>query len=106
MSRYPGIHFPRIYPLTPSPFPPFELPAEQNFSAMEDGPLPREWIENSETFSISSGKMINTPNAEQITISDFGLEANYTGGKCDTLAALGAPTTVQSADVHQGSKAQ
>jgi hypothetical protein len=39
-------------------------------------------------------------------LSDPGLEANYTGGLCDTISKYGTSFVAQSADVHSGSKAQ
>jgi hypothetical protein len=39
-------------------------------------------------------------------LSDPGLEANYTAGKCDTLTEWGNPVLWQSTDVHGGYSAQ
>ena len=47
-----------------------------------------------------------TPSLGSELLTDPGLEAAYTVGKCDSLVATGTPTWTQSADVHGGSKAQ
>jgi hypothetical protein len=39
-------------------------------------------------------------------LTDPGLEANYTDGKCDSLMSYSNPALVQSADAYTGSKAQ
>jgi hypothetical protein len=69
-----------------------------------DGALPYPW--KGSTFAITSGVIVNTPTLEGELLTDPGLEATYTGGKCDTLAKNGSPTLAESADVHGGSKAQ
>jgi hypothetical protein len=82
------------------------LPYSIDFTAEPDGTLPSPWVGS--TWAISGGAAVGTPvtyGAELLT--DPGLEASYTGGRCDTLTAMvGAPTLQESADVHGGSKAQ
>ena len=59
------------------------------------------------TWSIASGKAFVTPTTGLEKLTDGGLEANYTAGKCDTLTIkTGSPTLVESADADTGVKAQ
>lgn len=80
------------------------LPYSVDFTTLSDGALPPRFT--GATWSISSGKAINTPSLGAELLTDPGLEANYTAGKCDTLTKGGSPTLAESADVHGGSKAQ
>jgi hypothetical protein len=81
------------------------LPIDIDFSALPDGALPA--LLAGSTWAVASGKAVNTPTLGANLLTDPGLEANYTTGKCDTLTyAPGSVTYTQSADVHGGSKAQ
>jgi len=76
-----------------------------DFTALSDGALPATLTGS--TWTISGGAAVNTPSLGSEMLTDPGLEATYTAGKCDTLTnALGTWTLTQSADVHGGSKAQ
>jgi hypothetical protein len=71
-----------------------------------DGSLGNGWPTVS-TWSIVSGSAVNTPTLGSELLTDPGLEATYTAGKCATLVIdTGTYTLAQSADVHGGSKAQ
>lgn len=104
-TKQPPIYFPKGKAFQ-SPFPPFELPYREDFTVTPDGGLLSVWIQNSDTFLVSSGRLINNPGGTLLSIVDYSLEANYTAGKCDSLTKGGSPVLAQSADVHQGSKAQ
>lgn len=81
------------------------LPLIIDFSVMPDGPLPAMFVGT--TWTISSGKAINTPALGLELLSDPGLEATYTAGLCATLAKNGSPTVSDGApDVHGGSHSQ
>lgn len=83
------------------------LPYSVDFSTLSDGALPSGWL--GATWQISSGVAKNTPTLSgSELLSDPGLEATYTAGKCNSLTAAGSgsPTYTESADVHEGSKAQ
>jgi len=82
----------------------FALPFSDTFTRA-DGALGAPWLAGT-TWAIVGGKAVNTPTTGAELLTDPGLEANYTAGKCDTLSKIGSPTLVQSADVHGGSKAQ
>lgn len=69
-----------------------------------DGALANGWTNN--TWTIASNKAINVPTLGAELLTDPGLEANYTAGKCDTLSKTGLPVLAQSADSHGGTKAQ
>jgi hypothetical protein len=57
--------------------------------------------------SIAGGVLSIGPSLGVEKYTDPGLEATYTGGKCDTLTDLdGTPTLTESADSHSGTKAQ
>lgn len=71
---YPGIYFPLGKTGTQPPFPTFELPFRQDFTAMLDGNLTGEWLQNANTFQVSSGRMVNVPNAILIPITDYSLQ--------------------------------
>lgn len=59
------------------------------------------------TWSIVSGNALNAVALEAELLTDAGLEATYTAGKCDTLTATGSPTLAEETSaVHGGSKAQ
>jgi hypothetical protein len=76
-----------------------------DFSTLPNGSLPGALP--GATWSVVSGRAYNSPSLGTETLTDGGLEANYTGGRCDTLTSMaGSPTLVQSADAHGGSKAQ
>jgi hypothetical protein len=75
-----------------------------DFSVLSNGSLPSGLT--GATWSITSGQAANTPTLGAELLTDGGLEANYTAGKCDTLTLTGTNTVAQSADVHGGSKAQ
>lgn len=80
------------------------LPLAFDFSTMPDGALPS--LLKGTTWSISSGKAINTPALGPNLLTDPGLEATYTSGLCDTLTKFGSPVVAESADAHEGSRAQ
>jgi len=80
------------------------LPYSIDFSGLSDGPLPPKFL--GPTWSIVSGKAVNTPTLNGELLADPGLEATYTDGKCDTLLKGGTPTLSESSEVHGGSKAQ
>jgi hypothetical protein len=80
------------------------LPLSIDFSTKPDGTLP--YPLSGSTWSIASGKAVNTPTLGTELLTDPGLEANYTAGLCDTLTKNGTPTLAQSADAHAGTKAQ
>jgi len=82
----------------------FVTPYTFDATTAADGALPAYFA--GATFSVSSGKIINTPTVGSNLLTDPGLEAAYTAGKCNTLTATGSPTVAESADVHGGSKAQ
>ncbi len=70
-----------------------------------NGAIGNNW--NGSTWNIVSGKAVNSPTLGSELLTDPGLEANYTAGKCDTLTLNGSPASItQSTDVHGGSKAQ
>lgn len=81
------------------------IPYFIDFTILGNGALPSPW-ETAATWSIASGVALNTPVPVTEKLTDPGLEANYTAGKCDTLTKAGLPTLAQSADVHGGTKAQ
>ncbi len=77
---------------------------EDNFNR-SDGALGNNWAAS--TWAIVGNAAVNTPTLGSELLTDPGLEANYTAGKCDTLTLNGSPASItQSADVHGGSKAQ
>lgn len=76
-----------------------------DFSILDDGPLPAPLVASAQ-WSISSGVAVSDPGLGEELLTDPGLEATYTAGKCNTLYSAVGPTFVQSADVHGGSKAQ
>lgn len=80
------------------------LPLDLDFSTYADGALPSPLV--GATWAVSSGAAVNNPTLGSEILTDPGLEANYTAGKCDTLTKSGTPALAQSADVHGGSKAQ
>jgi hypothetical protein len=81
------------------------LPFTIDFTALPDGALPAPL--GGATWAVVSGAAVNTPSLSlDELLTDPGLEANYTDGKCDTLTKSGTPTLAQSADVHGGAKAQ
>jgi hypothetical protein len=81
------------------------LPYTFNPASLPDGALPWPWV--GATFAISGGKAINTPTLGAELLTDPGLEATYTDGKCGTLTLFGTPTLTDGApDVHGGSHAQ
>jgi len=80
------------------------LPVTLDFTAMSDGALPA--FVYADTWSISTGKAINTPRLGAELLTDPGLEAAYVAGLCGTLTMNGSPTVAESADAHGGSKAQ
>lgn len=69
-----------------------------------DGVVANGWTGS--TWAISGGKAVNTPTYGPNLLTDPGLEATYTAGKCNTLGTSGLPALAQSADVHGGAKAQ
>ncbi len=75
-----------------------------DFTVMADGALPAPLTGS--TWAIYSGAVYNSVTVGTEKLTDPGLEANYTDGKCDTLNKVGLPTLEESADVHGGSKAQ
>lgn len=75
-----------------------------DFSVLSNGALPSGLT--GATWSITSGQASNSPTLGAELLTDGGLEANYTAGKCDTLTKGGSPTLAESADAHGGSKAQ
>lgn len=79
------------------------LPLEIDFTALPDGSLPSG---TGATWAIVSGSAVNTPTLGAELLTDPGLEATYTSGKCNTLTKAGLPTLTESADVHGGAKAQ
>lgn len=82
----------------------FSLP--YTFTPGGDGALPSVW-KGSGTFSVYGGLVVNSPSVGANLLTDPGLEANYTAGKCDTLTKNLTPTlTEENADIHGGSKAQ
>jgi hypothetical protein len=77
---------------------------QDNFSRA-NGPLGSPWVGS--TYTISGGQAINSPTLGAEMLTDPGLEANYTGGLCDTLWEVGAATYYEeTSDPHGGSKAQ
>ena len=81
------------------------LPLTIDFTVLGDGGLPSSLL--GPTWAIASGVAVNTPTLGPTELlTDPGLEATYTAGKCDTLTKGGSPTLAESADVHGGSKAQ
>lgn len=81
------------------------LPADYDFTVLADGALPAAFT--GATWSISSGKAINTPTLGVTELlTDAGLEGTYTDGKPAALTMTGTPTIAESADAHGGSKAQ
>lgn len=81
------------------------LPLDINFTTLPDGALPAPL--SGATWSISSGVLVNMPTiVGSNLLTDPGLEAAYTSGKCNTLTKGGSPTLTESADAHTGSKAQ
>jgi len=82
------------------------LPLDIDFSTLEDGALPSPLV--GATWAVSSGVAVNTPTLGAELLTDPGLEANYTAGKCDTLTKSGGTPTLEeeTVDVHGGSKAQ
>lgn len=76
---------------------------EDNFNRA-DGAIGNGWAGS--TWNIVSNNVVNTPTLGAELLTDPGLEANYTAGKCDTLTVGGVPILTQSADVHSGTKAQ
>lgn len=83
----------------------FSLPYTFDPSALSDGALPSPW--EGATFAISGGVIVNDPGIGANVLTDYSLEAVYTGGKCATLTPAGSPTVAEiTASVHDGSKAQ
>jgi len=80
------------------------LPLDIDFSTLEDGALPEPLV--GATWAVSSGVAVNTPTLGSELLTDPGLEAAYTDGKCNSLSKTGLPTLTESADSHGGSKAQ
>lgn len=80
------------------------LPLTVDFSALANGPLPA--VFTGATWAIASGKAVNTPTLGAELLTDPGLEAAYSSGRCTTLTVGGSPTLAQSADAHGGTKAQ
>lgn len=81
----------------------FTLPFTDNFDT--DGALSAPWVGG--TFAVSGGVVANAPTTGSNLLTDSGLEATYTSGKCNTLTKGGSPTlTEETTDVHGGSKAQ
>jgi len=80
------------------------LPISVDFSTLADGSLPS--IFTGYTWSIATGKAVNTPTETATLLTDGSLEATYTDGLCGTLTKAGSPTVAESADAHAGSKAQ
>lgn len=80
------------------------LPIDVDFTALADGALPAYFT--APTWAISGGAAVNTPTLSAELLTDPGLEAAYTAGKCATFGKVGSPTLAESADVHGGSKAQ
>ena len=77
---------------------------EYDFAEMEDGALPDAFTGS--TYAISGGKASNTPTLGTELLTDGSLEATYTDGLCASLVKAGTPTLEESADAHEGSKAQ
>jgi hypothetical protein len=81
------------------------LPYTFDPSALGDGALPAPWVGS--TFSVASGIITNAPTLGEELLTDPGLEANYTTGKCDTLTMNGTPTVADAGvGAHGGSHAQ
>lgn len=81
------------------------LPFTADFTALANGALPSDFI--APTWAIASGRAVNTPTFGAELLTDPGLEANYTAGKCDTLSKTGSPTLVEeNVEIHGGAKAQ
>lgn len=81
------------------------LPIDIDFTTLDDGALPSPLAGS--TWAVVGGKAVNTPTGGSNLLTDPGLEATYTAGKCDTLSKFGTPATMsESADAHGGSKAQ
>jgi hypothetical protein len=81
------------------------LPYTFNPASLPDGAFPAPWV-GSAGWTISGGKGICAPTLGVELLTDPGLEATYTDGLCDTLSKSGSPTVTQSADAHEGTKAQ
>jgi hypothetical protein len=75
-----------------------------DFSVLSNGAIPSGLTGS--TWAVVSGQAVNTPTLGAELLTDPSLEANYTAGKCDTLAKDGTPTLAESADAHAGSKSQ
>ena len=85
----------------------FHLPYGVSFSSLPDGPLPKHF--SGTTWSVVSGAAKNSPILSGVELlTDPGLEATYTTGKCNSLSRAGAsdPILAESADAHGGTKAQ
>lgn len=81
------------------------LPLSVDFSTLPNGSLPA--VFSGSTWSIVSGKAINTPTLGAELLTDPGLEAAYTAGQCGTLTLNGSPTLVdETTDIHGGAHAQ
>lgn len=71
----------------------------------DDGAVGSGW--QGTNIAIASNRLIITPTLETEKLTDGGLEAAYTAGKCNTLTSAGSMTLAEeTSDVHGGSKAQ
>jgi lysophospholipase L1-like esterase len=55
---------------------------------------------------VVNNALVITPTEGAELLTDPGLEAAYTAGRCNTMTASGSPTLTESADAHNGTKAQ
>lgn len=81
------------------------LPLTIDFSSLANGSLPASL--SGATWSIVSGKAVNTPILGTELLTDPGLEATYSSGRCTTLTLNGSPTLAdETIDIHGGAHAQ
>ena len=81
------------------------LPYSADFSLLSDGALPEAWV--GDTFSISSGKAVNSATPASTLLTNGNFEGTFTSGLAASWGKYPAGTVVaESADVHGGSKAQ
>lgn len=73
--------------------------------ARSDGALGNDWAGS--TWAIVGGKAVNTPTLGAELLTDPGLEAAYSSGRCTTLTLNGSPTLAdETVDIHGGAHAQ
>lgn len=83
--------------------PPF-LPYSIDFSTLSDGALPATF--SGASWTIASGKAVNTPTAGAELLTNPTLAGTYVSGLAPSMTKGGTPTVAESADGHGDTQAQ